>query len=192
MDTNLFLPSDNSKSSSRLLQWPYIRVLIQGRIGVAIFSLVTGYVCALKPIRQAKQGNYEAALVTISKSAFRRVPRLILPTTIATIAIWFLSQFGVFLIAKNTDGFWIAYTSPEMTPYFGASLRKLAFNIIETWEWGRNIYDPNQWTLQPLLKGSMLVYIVTMATIYLQPRYRMMCCLGLWVYYYIGNECEYF
>lgn len=189
MDVTLFLPANDANTPSRFLQWPFVRVFIQGRMGVAIFSLVTGYVCALKPIRQSKQGNYEGALVSIAKSAFRRVPRLILPTTFATIIIWLLSQFGVFLIAKNTDSFWISYTSPEMTPFFGASLRKLAYNIITTWEYGRNMYDPNQWTLQPLLKGSMLVYMTTMATIYLQPRYRMMCSLALWVYYYIGNDC---
>jgi len=165
-------------------------VFLQGRIGVSIFSLVTGYVCALKPIRQARSGNIEGALVGIAKSAFRRIPRIVLPTTIATCITWFLCQFGVFQIAKHTNSAWLSYTAPAMTPYFGNAVRSLWFNIIETWVHGRNIYDPNHWNLQPLLKGSMLVYVSVFATIYMQPKYRMMTSLAQWVYYYIGGDCK--
>ena len=189
-DPDLFRPASTEDVPPRVLQWPFIRVLFQGRLGVAIFSLVTGYVCALKPIRQAQSGNSEAAMVSIAKSAFRRIPRLVFPTTIATVIIWFLCQCGVYRIAKKTDSAWLSYTSPEITPYFGDAVRTLFFNIIETWVYGRNIYDPNHWNLQPLLKGAMLVYISLFATIYMQPKYRMMTSLAQWVYYYIGNDCK--
>jgi peptidoglycan/LPS O-acetylase OafA/YrhL len=190
-DPEVFLPASSEKSAPRLLQWPFIRVFFQGRIGVSIFSLVTGYVCALKPIRQARSGNIEGALGGIAKSALRRIPRIVLPTTIATFIIWVLCQFGVFKVAKHTNSAWLSYTSPDMTPYFGDAVRSLCFNVIETWVWGRDMYDPNHWNLQPLLKGSMLVYISVFATIYMQPKYRMMTSLAQWVYYYIGSDCKY-
>jgi len=171
------------------LQWPIIRVFTQGRIGVAIFSLVTGYVCGLKPLRQIRAGQTEAALIGVAKSAFRRIPRLVLPTTIITTFICLMTQVGVFNIARATNSQWLSYTAPEMSDSFSEAMRKLWLNIIETWVYGRNEYDPNQWTLQPLLRGSMLVYINIFALAYMQPRYRMVTSLGQWVYYYIGSDC---
>lgn len=189
-DPDLFLPASSENSIPRLLQRPFVRVFVQGRIGVSIFSLVTGYVCAIKPIRQARSGNIEGALVGIAKSAFRRIPRIVFPTTIATCITWFLCQFGVFQVAKQTNSAWLSYTAPDMSPYFVDAVRSLCFNVIETWVYGRNMYDPNHWNLQPLLKGSMLVYISLVATIYMQPKYRMITSLAQWVYYYIGSDCK--
>jgi len=162
---------------------------VQGRIGVSIFSLVTGYVCALKPIRQCRAGQQEAAFVGISKSAFRRAPRLILPTTIATTIIWFITQFGVFQVANHCEGWWLNYTAPEITPYIGTAIKELLLNLILTWTRMWNSYDNNQWTLQPLLKGAFLVYVMLFATAWAKPRYRMMIEMGMFVYYYTSNDC---
>lgn len=172
------------------MQWPIVRVFIQGRIGVAIFSLVTGYVCGLKPLRQIQDGHTEAALTGVAKSAFRRIPRLILPATIITAAICFAAQFGVFKVARATDSQWLSYTAPEMSGGFMEAIERLWLTIIDTWVYGNNSYDPNQWTLQPLLRGSMLVYINIFAMAYMQPRYRMMASLGQWIYYYVGSDCK--
>jgi hypothetical protein len=163
--------------------------LVQGRIGVSIFSLVTGYVCALKPIRQFAAGNHEAAFTGIAKSAFRRIPRLFIPTTIATTLIWFVCQFGVFEVANRVEGWWLNYTSPNITPYVGNAIGMLILNIVTTWTREWNVYDNNQWTLISLLKGAFLVYIMLFATAFMKPRYRMMVSMGLFTFYYIGNDC---
>ena len=155
---------------------------------MSIFSLVTGYVCALKPIRQIRAGHPEQSLSSIARSAFRRVPRLVLPTTIVTIAIWLLAELGTFRVSKSSDSPWIVDTSPNMEPYFGSSIMVLIDNIISTWTRGNNYYDVHQWTLLPLLKGSMLVYMAMVATAYLKTRYRMMIEMALFVYYYISND----
>lgn len=190
-DTDLFAPNPGSDLSPRFLQLPLVRVLIQGRIGVAVFSLVTGYVCALKPIRLSRAGKYEDALVAVAKSAFRRVPRLMLPTTIITVIIWLLCQFGAFEIARASDSIWLQQTSPGLVPYFGDALYDLGHSCMTTWVNAQNTYDPNQWTLQPLLKGSMLVYIMIFATIYVVPKYRMMLCMAMYVYYFFSGECKF-
>jgi hypothetical protein len=173
----------------RLLQYPILRILVQGRIGVSIFSLVTGYVCCLKPIRQFRAGQHVAAFDGIAKSAFRRIPRLFLPTTIATVIIWFICQLGVFEISNRATGWWLNYTAPEITPYIGAAVKSLILNIITTWTKIWNSYDNNQWTLQPLLKGAFLIYVMLFATAYVRPRYRMMIELGMFVFYYVANDC---
>lgn len=61
-------------------------------------------------------------------------------------------------------------------------------NLISTWvrEW--NVYEPNQWTLLPLLRGAFLVYMMLFATAFVKPKYRMMVEMGLYVYYYIAND----
>lgn len=169
-----------------------MRVFVQGRIGVSIFALVTGYVCALKPIKQFRAGQMDAAFSGIAKSAFRRTPRLFLPTTIATVISWFICQFGVFQIANHSEGWWINYSSPDMTPYIGQAIANLFLNIITTWSKIWNAYDINQWTLQPLLKGAFWVYVFLLATAYLAPRFRMMASIGMFLYFYVSNDRTYF
>lgn len=189
-DQILFYPNTGGSPDNHpyFLQWPIIRVFVQGRIGIAIFALVTGYVCALKPIRQSKSGNIDGALTSVAKSAFRRIPRLFLPTTIATCIMWVLSQLGAYEIAAATDSYWLITTSPVHRRPFSAAIHSLFREIVVTWTLLQNNYDPNQWTLQPLLKGSMMVYMLIFGTIYMQQKYRMMTSLAFYVYFFLSGE----
>lgn len=78
-----------------------------------------------------------------------------------------------------------------MSPYLGVAIKDLLSHIITTWTTSWNVYDLNQWTLLPLLKGSMLIYMMMIATAYVKPRYRMMIELAFFVYYYISNDCKF-
>ena len=188
-DEELFSPTVSENGPSRFLQWPFIRVLIQGRIGVAIFSMVTGYVCALKPIKLCREGNQEAALSSISRSALRRVPRVVIPPALATSLVWVITQLGAFNVAKHSGSSWISSTSPGTWPTAQETVYDLINNIALTWTHTQNSYDPNQWTLLPLLKGGMMIYVFILATCNLAPRYRMMATLGMWLYFHRSNDC---
>ncbi|ENH72315.1 hypothetical protein FOC1_g10004556 [Fusarium oxysporum f. sp. cubense race 1] len=59
-DLDLYSPVSGEGLRPRLLQLPFLRIMIQGRLGVIIFIYVTGYVCALKPLTLFRRGNYEA------------------------------------------------------------------------------------------------------------------------------------
>src|SRR4051812_4233029 len=84
-DYALFFPRDNPDAPPRFLQYPIIRVPTQGRIGVPIFAFLTGFVCALKPLKLGRNRHQQGeALMAVAKSAFRRPPRLVLPAAIAT------------------------------------------------------------------------------------------------------------
>ncbi|PKS04898.1 hypothetical protein jhhlp_008262 [Lomentospora prolificans] len=190
-DPELFGPAVSENGPARFLQWPYVRVLVQGRIGVAIFSMVTGYVCALKPIKLIRQGNREAALMSLTKSSLRRIPRLVLPTTIATLIIWVLCMLGAFEIAKHSGPGWTANTSPTRYGTVYKNVEHLVKEIIHTWTRNTNEYDPNQWTLLPLLKGSMIVYVFIVATSTLASRFRMMAALCMWFYYFLSNDAAF-
>lgn len=187
---DLMKPTSEVEAPPKLFQYPFLRVLTQGRIGVAIFALVTGYVCALKPIRQIRAGERNAMFNGVSRSAFRRVPRLILPTAIATTITWFFCQFGVFQVAEKADSWWLNFSAPRMTPYIGEAIYSLLLEMIMTWSRGWNMYDHHTWTMLPLLKSSMLVFIFLFAAAYCKTRYRIMLELGLFVYFYISNDCK--
>ncbi|KAL3422804.1 acyltransferase [Phlyctema vagabunda] len=189
-DDVLFSPTTGEQAGSpvRLFQRPFLRVFVQGRIGVAVFSMVTGYVCALKPVKTMRAGRPELALQNIAKSAFRRIPRLFLPAAIATVLCWFVAQFGVFEVGKRCDSYWVGLTNPEPTPWVGQSIISLMWSLIRTWTIGQNYYDGNQWTMLPLLRGSMIVYVMLFVTAYMKSRHRMMTMFGFFLYYYIGND----
>ncbi len=192
-DGDLFLATSAEGAAPRLFQLPYLRILVQGRLGVTIFAFVAGYVCALKPIKLFQQGNHEAAYASMGKSALRRIPRLVLPSAIATALIWTLSQLGAFQIAKHCDSWWIGATSPDQVPMFlGDAVKNLISNIVTTWVVGMNDYDGNQWTLLPLLKGSLLVYTFMSATSHVKQWYRMQLSLAVFFYFYIASDCKCF
>ncbi|KAF3763302.1 hypothetical protein M406DRAFT_279359 [Cryphonectria parasitica EP155] len=187
-DGELFGATSKEGAAPRFFQLPYLRILIQGRIGVTIFAFVTGYVCALKPIKLYKQGNQEAAFVSISKSALRRFPRLFLPAAAATCVSFLLAELGLYAVAKHQDSWWVDVQSPKRFAYLGEAVVNLVYNIVTTWTRGVNDYDNSQWTLLPLLKGSMWVYAFMVATAYVKPRYRMWASFGLWVYFYCASD----
>lgn len=157
---------------------------------MTIFAFVTGYVCALKPIRLCRQGNQEAALAGISKSALRRIPRLVLPAAAATAVSWCLAEMGLYAMAKHQDSWWIDVQSSKRIAGVGRAVGNLVYNIVTTWTRSTNEYDNYQWTLLPLLRGSIYVYAFMVATAYVRPRYRMMASFGLWVYFYCSSDCE--
>jgi hypothetical protein len=184
-------PASHEGLPPKLFQYPFLRVLTQGRIGVAIFALVTGYVCALKPIRQVRGGDRNAMFNSVAKSAFRRVPRLILPTVIATILSWFICQLGFYRVAQKADSWWLNFSAPGMSPNIGRAIYSLLLELITTWTKGWNNYDHHTWTMLPLLKSSMLVFTFLISTAYCQTRYRMIVALALFVYFYASDECKF-
>lgn len=190
-DGELFGATSAEDAPPRLMQLPYLRILIQGRIGVTIFAFVTGYVCALKPIKLCRQGNQEAAFASVSKSALRRIPRLVLPAAAATAVSWLMAEMGLYAVAKHQDSWWIDVQSPRRIAYLGEALGNLIYCIVTTWTRSTNDYDNSQWTLLPLLKGSMWVYSFMVATAYVKPRYRSMASFGLWVYFYCASDCKF-
>ena len=186
-DYDLFAPRDNEQATPRILQWPVFRIPWQGRIGVTIFAFLTGYVCALKPLKQSRAGNKNGAFSTIAKSAFRRPPRLIFPATIAMIISWTIAQFGGFIVANRSDCWWCRYASPELEPTLYDEVIRLFKNFLTTWTTGYMAYDDHQWALLPLLLGSMLVYILLFATMYCKFRYRFLIYVGMILYFHQDN-----
>ncbi|KAJ5794999.1 hypothetical protein N7457_001598 [Penicillium paradoxum] len=183
-DYDLFSPRDNENASPRILQWPILRIPWQGRLGVTIFAFLTGYVCALKPLKLSRAGDTMGAFTTIAKSAFRRPPRLIFPATIALIISWTVAQFGGFIVANRSDCWWCRYAAPDLEDSFWKELIRLPMNFLSTWTTGYMAYDDHQWALLPLLLSSMLVYILLSATMFVKFRFRVAIYIGMLLYFH--------
>ncbi|KHN95823.1 Acyltransferase 3 [Metarhizium album ARSEF 1941] len=182
-DPDLFHPASRDGAPARLLQQPFLRVLVQGRLGVLIFFFITGYVCSMQPTRLHREP--ELALSLMARSALRRTPRLVFPVTIITCVVWIMTQLGMFLVAQKSDSPFIVRTSPDRMLSLCAALRSLVDNTVASWTTGDNVYDRHQWTLLPLLAGSMRVYMFLLATSKIHPHYRMLASVLIFSYYYI-------
>ncbi|OJD31680.1 acyltransferase family protein [Diplodia corticola] len=179
-----FLASDGEGVAPILWQMPIFRVIPQGRIGVTIFGFLTGFVCALKPLRQARAGQHSDALTSIAKSAFRRIPRLILPSTIAMIIAWLLAQMGAFHVAHRADEVWLREASPQAADSLYEAFADLWNAFRSVWTSGYMPYDDHQWAMLPLLKESMLAYVGLAATIFMKYKYRTITYFVMFCYFF--------
>ena len=145
--------------------------------------MLTGYVCALKPLRLARAGRQDEALSSIAKGAFRRVPRLVLPASIALAIAWTLAQLGGFTAASRSDSEWLRMATPAPSPSMSIELYRLWKSFFATWIGERTEYDDHQWTLFPLLKGSLMAYLLVAALVFTKFRYRIaiyLLFIGYW------------
>ncbi|KAH8689035.1 acyltransferase family-domain-containing protein [Talaromyces proteolyticus] len=187
-DYDLFSPRDNPDVPPRLLQQIVLRIPWQGRLGVTIFAFLTGYVCALKPMKLARAGNTNAAFTTIAKSAFRRPPRLMLPATFAMCISWMLAQFGAYTVGNRCDSSWTRDASPDIEDSLYKEIIRLFNAFLIAWTNTdyriHMVYDEHQWALLPLLKCSMLIFIVCFATALCKYRWRFFICVMLVLYFH--------
>lgn len=155
-----------------------------------MFAFLTGYVCAIKPLRQAKSGNIPAALETLGKSAFRRPPRLIMPATIALLIAWAFAQTGAFEVAHHSDSQWLRNAVPTNIGGLNTEIPRLIRNFRMAWSGANNEYDDHQWALLPLLQGAFLIYVLLFATVFMKFRMRLFTCLVLFWWYWMRTSPE--
>jgi peptidoglycan/LPS O-acetylase OafA/YrhL len=76
---------------------PIFRLFLHGGfLAVAIFFVMSGYVCSMKPLKLARAGKPDEARKVIASSAFRRIVRLGIPAGIATTISWWLANIGAY------------------------------------------------------------------------------------------------
>lgn len=183
-------PTQSYHGSSLLLQLPFVRLLLAGRVSIAVFALITGYVNTLKPIRFMRTEENDRALISIASSAFRRTGRLVLPTSVATIVAWFLAQIGAFEVSLHANQPWLRDISPKRSVSFSQAISSLAKNLATTWTTGENDYDKIQWTITFFLQAAWWTHSILLATIYVKPKYRLLIYGGLYGYFWYARNRE--
>lgn len=175
-------PAQSDQALGSIFHLPILRLPSIGQPWVAIFLTLTGYVIALKPIRQARSGNVPKALSDLTAAALRRPARLILPTTIITIVIWIMAQLGAFGMGKLSGVGGVADTSPQASDSVGRAFHDLFYNMFTTWSASENFYDHHQWAMMYILLGSMMVFLTLVATIRCSPLTRASIFIGLYAF----------
>ena len=182
LNESMRFPGESENVLGSIIRLPILRLHTLGAPWLAVFFILTGFVNAYKPIQQARKRNVSSSLTGLASSAFRRTWRLVLPSTLATILAWIMTQLGFFNLATGVGEIWLRTSSPVMIAGWWPALHALFDSIWTTWTGGINAYDKNQWCMFVLLKGSMLVYIALLATIRCTSRCRMLIFFGLYVY----------
>lgn len=186
--TYLLWPSSTEDESPMILQLPYFRFPVQGRIGVAIFCLVTGYVSSIKPVKLFNQGNQNHAYISMSKSAIRRLPRLFIPVALVITLSCIATQLGAFEIARHCDGYGMLVTSPERRSNIFSAIYAGLRDLTKVWTNGKSEYGSELWTMMPILKGAFWVYVYLLATSHVQQRWRMVIALFLTLFRAASND----
>lgn len=181
-------PASEEGAAPLLLQLPFLRVLIQGRIGVVIFCFVAGYVCALKPIKLFQQNLHHQAYEGMTKSAIRRIPCLVLPVSIIIVLSGIACQLGAYEIAKHSDGYGLDVTSPDRRDNIFAAINAIVCDLVNVWAKHRSEYGSELWTMMPILKGAYWVYVFLVATAHVQQRWRMVIALALTMMRWAAND----
>ena len=115
-----------------IFQIPFTRLILDGGyLAVCIFFLLSGYLCAIKPLRLLRAGNPDEARRAIASGALRRLVRLGIPATLATTFSWFLTQIGAFTVSTSQPGdVWLNFHSAWPSSTWSVALRGLRFAIV--------------------------------------------------------------
>ena len=110
-----------------LFQRPFLRMIASGPFWISIFFLLSGYVCAIKPLRLSAQGQQDEARRVIASSALRRLVRIGVPAFLGTMLPWMLTQTGAFTLVPEleTNGGWLSYTTPRRVDGMFAAVKSL-------------------------------------------------------------------
>jgi peptidoglycan/LPS O-acetylase OafA/YrhL len=76
-----------SPGHHQILRLPFIKALYNGPAMVSMFFVLSGYALSYKPVKQMRNGEYDALFSGLSSSVFRRAVRLYLPCAASTFII---------------------------------------------------------------------------------------------------------
>jgi peptidoglycan/LPS O-acetylase OafA/YrhL len=129
-----YWPDDSFDRPYYFLTLPILRLSFQGGfLAVTIFFVISGYVCAMKPLKLSRARKPDEARKAIASAAFRRILRLGAPATLATCISWTMDRFGAFHLAKSfPDSLWINRFSPPEYPNFSAALTGLFHSCVNS------------------------------------------------------------
>ena len=105
-----FAPEYNSHPA-RDRYWfhlPFLRIIVTGgNFCVALFFLLSGFVCSLKTLRKARQGEAQEARIVAAESILRRIVRLVVPASAATTLSFVCSQMEWYKSAWDNGSPWL-------------------------------------------------------------------------------------
>ena len=159
----------SSSDATLLLQLSPLRVLHSGRSSVTIFFVISGYVLTVKTLKNIYCDQKEQAIDSLAGGLFRRLFRLYLPICTATLFILVLVRLEVFQLDHTGIGapkrletllsqlvHWWIVTCEMIDPF------RLVHGRLEIYS---PPYDGHLWTIPVEVKGSLVVFMLLLASI---------------------------
>jgi hypothetical protein len=92
---------------------------------------MSGYVCSIKPLKLINSGKIDQTRAYIASSAFKRVLRLGVPTTVATCISWYLCQIGAYSMTYSLpDDCWLNFHSARPDENWDTAIKELGKAIV--------------------------------------------------------------
>jgi len=144
------------------LRLPFIRLAFDGFSAVAIFFVISGYVCSLQALKRMHNREHDKLLQSFSRSIFRRGFRLYLPTLFVSFMTAIAAFLGAFeslrpmieLDALKKQYFPGPWSEPPLKKYetLLCQLRFWSsemFTLTNIWNVGPQYlhHDPHLWTI---------------------------------------------
>ncbi|KAH0362151.1 hypothetical protein KCU65_g8217, partial [Aureobasidium melanogenum] len=185
-----------SEGHHEFLRLPFIKGLYNGSTMVAIFFVLSGYALSYKPVKQMRDGEYEALFSGLSSSVFRRVVRLYLPCVASTFVIVVFLRLGFYSRTRElaTDAKRLPGVREHHPWRYEALIEQLWIWIRSFWGFmnpfsaagiGKGIYmDGHLWTIPVEYKASIILYVTHLGLSRLRPVLRMLSliCLLIWAH----------
>lgn len=127
-------------------------------------------------------------LSKLSKNTITRAARLVVPTSAAITLAWIVCQLKGYRVASQVDAPWIRAVSVPPGPTLTSAISGLLRNLTLFWHGGTIDYDKTYWTIPFFLKGSMLVYLTLVATVFTRPRGTKLVLLFLYFFAWSGGS----
>ncbi|PYH90748.1 hypothetical protein BO71DRAFT_285717, partial [Aspergillus ellipticus CBS 707.79] len=187
-------PEEAHRHNLRLHQLPIIRLAYSGSAPVCIFFVLSGFVLSYRSWQLVRAGKLDSVFPILSSSTFRRLFRLFLPTTFATLITMLLIQIGVWDYPAEVSENHSIITAeieyhqarlPSLTAQ-GAHWASMVWNMTNIFEWEETYprYDVHLWTIPMEYRSSLLLFLVLLVLVRLRYRYRVATLLGLIAYCY--------
>jgi peptidoglycan/LPS O-acetylase OafA/YrhL len=182
-------PAVAAEGASLWLQLPILRLCMAGPTALALFFIISGYVCSYKILVQNRK-DPEIAMKSLSRATLTRPVRLILPAATATMFSWILAEAGAYTMTGKIDAEWIRNGRKYPDKSLLKAIARLVTACIKTWTEGWDEYDGTQWPMVLLLESSILCYITLLATAYVSPRMRRALFVVVFMYGWMGGQGE--
>ena len=126
------IPKSSFDARPYIFGLPIFKLVFEGGyLAVPVFFIMSGYVCSMKPLKLSRAGKPDEARRVIASSAFRRIIRLFIPASIATIISWFLANTGGFNLAMSQPGnCWLNFHSGRPSETWPEAFKSLFHDLV--------------------------------------------------------------
>ena len=164
-----------------IFRLPVANMLVQGKLWVHVFFVLSGFVLSQRPLRLARAGEWDDVLDTLSSATLRRPVRLFLPAYVTIFLSMILIQSNALMLrlpASVLNNNPLVYLNDRL-PTFWAQLRNMVWScwrLVEPYDWMQDFgpYNPPLWTITMEFRCSLPVFVVVLALCRLTSKLRLM------------------